>query len=185
MSKVKGGTIKSRIDFIKENYGEEGLNLLLSAFSKEDQKILTGILLYSSWYSFELYEHLDKVIHEKLAPVDKKIYEKLGAYSARVHLNSIYKFYLKNNDPLAFCKGFNNIFRSYYDSGKVEIEEVSPNQVMFRIYDFASPSRQDCDSNVGYIREALSLCGAKNPRVFETKCRVKGDNFCEIAASWE
>ena len=77
MSNVKGGTIKSRIDFIKENYGDEGFKLLLSELSNEDQAVLTGIILYSSWYPFELYERLDKAIQKRLAPIDKKIYEKV------------------------------------------------------------------------------------------------------------
>ena len=185
MSKVKGGTIKSRINFIKETYGQKGLDLLLNSLPVEDQGILSGILLYSSWYPFELYERLDNAIKEKLAPVDKHIYEKMGAFSARTHLSTIYKSYLKENNPMAFCKIFHNIFKSYYDSGRVEMEELSPHAVIFRIYDFASPSRQDCESNIGYIREGLTICGAKNPKVLESKCRVKGADYCEISIHWE
>lgn len=185
MSQVKGGTLKSRIEFIKEHYGQDGLEKVLSKVTEEDRDILTGILLYSSWYPYETYDRLDKAIREVLAPADKHIYKKMGAFSAKQHLNSIYQAYLKQNDPLAFCKIFPNIFKAYYDSGRVEPEFASEHSVIFKIYDFASPTRPDCESNVGYIEEGLNLCGAKNPKVVETKCRLRGSEYCEIIASWE
>ena len=34
-------------------------------------------------------------------------------------------------------------------------------------------------------RKAIEMCGAKNVRVTETKCRAKGAELCEYVCEWE
>jgi len=42
----------------------------------------------------------------------------------------------------------------------------------------------DCATVVGWYKEALGMCGARDVRMDEVQCRARGDSVCQYTVSW-
>ena len=68
--------------------------------------------------------------------------------------------------------------------GRRTYEEAGENKAVLRTYDAPTPSHHDCLTIVGWHRKAIEMCGGKDVRVTETKCRTKGADVCEYVCEW-
>jgi hypothetical protein len=79
--KVKGGALLSRLAFVRENRGEEGVQKVLGRLSGEDRcacaQILTG-----GWDPFELNDRLDQAVAAEMGLGDN-VCEKSAAEGGR------------------------------------------------------------------------------------------------------
>ncbi len=63
--KIKGSILKSRLEFVRNEFGEDGLNKIMDNLPEEDQKIL-GRLVAVAWVDFEVGKRLDEAIVKAL-----------------------------------------------------------------------------------------------------------------------
>ncbi len=183
--KIKGVVIHSRIEFVKDNFGEESWKKVLDSLPDEDQHLLTDLLLKAQWYPFEIGDRLDKAIVEVLGEGDNKIFEMIGAKSAKRNLLKEHKSFLTPGDPQAFMAKTPVIYKSYYDSGRREYRQTGPNSGVMTTYDAETFSVPDCLTVIGWYKEALRMCGARNVKVIEEECRALGGECCRYSLSWE
>jgi len=52
-------------------------------------------------------------------------------------------------------------------------------------HDAETFSVPDCLTVVGWYRETLKMCGAKNVEMEEETCRAKGGPYCRYRVQWE
>jgi uncharacterized protein (TIGR02265 family) len=183
--KIKGVVIHSRIEFVKDNFGEDSWKKVLDSLPDEDQHLLTDLLLKAQWYPFEIGDRLDKAIVEVLGEGDNKIFEMIGAKSAKRNLLKEHKSFLTPGDPQAFMTKTPVIYKSYYDSGRREYRQTGPNSGVMTTYDAETFSVPDCLTVIGWYKEALRMCGARNVKVIEEECRALGGECCRYSLSWE
>lgn len=184
-AKVKGTTLKARKTFVLEEFSENAWQQVLDALPEEDREILGEKIPPASWHDFELNRRLDQAIVDVLGYGDVKIFEVIGAWSARVNLSGPHRAFVKHGDPAQLMAATRVIYDYYYDVGKRTWEAKSPTSGVMTTYDAKTFSEPDCMTVVGWYKEALKMCNAKKVAIEETHCRARGDDFCRYNISWE
>jgi uncharacterized protein (TIGR02265 family) len=183
--KIKGLVLQSRKDFVIEHFGEEGWGRVVGSMSQADQDVLGGVIFAAKWYPFDAGERLDRAIVRVLGGGDTKVFEEMGAKSARRSLAKEHKSFLSPGDPQALMAKTSLIYRFYYDTGYREYEPTGPNSGVMTTYEAEAFSTPDCLTVIGWYKEALKMCGAKKVTVYETDCRARGGRFCRYRLQWE
>ena len=181
--KVKGGPLLSRLAFVREHRGEEGVKKVLARLSEEDRSVCSQ-LLTGGWYPFALNERLDEAIAAEMA-MGEKVFLLMGEKSAEQNLSGAHKALLSPGDPHGLLRRTPQIYQMYYDAGRRTYEAAGEKKAILRTYDAPTFSRHDCLTVVGWHHKAIEMCGGKDVRVRETKCRAKGAEFCEYVCEWE
>lgn len=182
---IKGLIIQAREDFVKDNFGEEAWENVIDALPKETRGTLRDLVITAKWYPFEVGDQLDKAIVEVLGGGDTTIFEEIGAKSAKRSLTKVHKSFLTPGDPQAFMKKADMIYKFYYDTGYREYKETGPGSGVITTYEAETYSVPDCLTVIGWYREALRMCGARNVRIVEEECRARGGTCCRYRVEWE
>jgi uncharacterized protein (TIGR02265 family) len=183
--RIKGAVLNARRVFAERQFGKDAWNRVVSTLSREDQKILTGVLLNAGWYPFDVCERLDKAIVKVLGRGDPTVFARLGAVSAQENLSGVHRNFLSPGDPQAFMAKTGLIYRFYYDTGRREYEATGPNSGAMTTYDAETFSETDCHTVMGWYEEALKMCGARTAEVVHDVCRAKGGAVCRYRVKWE
>jgi uncharacterized protein (TIGR02265 family) len=183
--KIKGLIIQARIEFIKDYFGEEGWNKIRGSMSEQDRNILDGTIVAGIWYPFEFGEKLDRAIVEVLGNGDDRVFEEIGVKSAKRSLVKVHSSFIREGDPQAFMKKAGLIYRFYYDTGYREYEQTGANSGVMTTYDAETYSAVDCLTVIGWYREGLRMCGARNIRAYEDECRARGGSCCRYRFTWD
>lgn len=184
MQQIKGAVLKSRLAFVQDNFGKEGLQRVLGVMSEGDQRTLR-MLFTSNWYPFELGKTLDDVIVRVLGGGRPEFFERLGAASAEKNLSTIHSGYLTKGDAHGFLAKSPSFYSLYYETGRREYTAVGPTEGVFTTYDAETYSAPDCLTVVGWYRKALEMCGMKGVSIVEEECRAKGGKVCRYRVKWE
>lgn len=182
---IKGIILHARVEFVKEHFGEDAWNRVLDSMSDEDRQILGDMIVTAKWYPFEVGERLDRAIVDDLGGGDEGIFEDIGGKSAQRSLLKVHKSFLKPGDPQAFMNKADMIYKFYYDTGHREYKETGPNSGVISTYEAETFSAADCLTVVGWYKEGLKMCGAKNIQAVEEECRAKGGTCCRYRFTWE
>jgi len=181
--KIKGSILKSRLEFVRKEIGDDGLAALMESLSEEDRKVL-GRLVAVAWVDFEVGKRLDKAIVQALGGGSSRFFERLGEASAEVNLGTLHSAFLAPGNPQAFLAKAPQIYRLYYDVGRREYEQTGDREGVLITHEAETFSKTDCLTVVGWYRKALELCGAKNVRIHEDECRATGSDVCRYRVSW-
>ena len=180
--KVKGGALLSRLAFVRERSGENGVQRVLDRLSPADREACTHILT-GGWYPFELNDRLDAAIAAEMGMGDK-IFLLLGEKSAEQNLAGAHRALLAPGDPHGLLRRTPQIYQMYYDTGRRTYEYGGPKKAILRTYDAPTFSKSDCLTIVGWHRKAIEMCDGARASVIETKCRAAGDELCEYICEW-
>ena len=181
--RVKGGAVQSRLEFVRDRGGDEAVQRVLARLSEADRKVCSQ-LLTGAWYPFELNARLDEAIAAEM-DIGDRVFLLMGEKSAAHNLSASHRVFVTDRDPQGLLKRTAQIYQSYYDTGRREYERTADNKAILRTYDSATFSKHDCLTVVGWHRKAIEMCGGKNVRVIETKCRAAGADVCEYVCSWD
>ena len=181
--KVKGAVLLARSTFVKKHFGEQAWQDVLAAVSADDRTVFAGFLA-SGWYPFETGQRLDDAIVRVIGKGDRKVFEELGAASARENLTTVHKMFVKGLAPQGFMANAPMIYGFYYDTGKRTYEPTGPSSGVMTTFDAGSYSVVDCLTVIGWHREALAMCGATDVTIQETACRARGDAVCRYEFRW-
>lgn len=184
MQQIKGAVLKSRMAFVEEHAGKEGVERVLAGMPPGDQRILR-MLFTSNWYPFELGKALDDAIVRVLGGGRAEFFERLGAASAEKNLASVHSGYLTRGDAHGFLAKASSIYSLYYEAGRREYQPTGAKEGVLTTYDAETFSAPDCLTVVGWYRKALEMCGVRGVTVVEEECRARGGKVCRYRVSWE
>jgi uncharacterized protein (TIGR02265 family) len=182
--KVKGSVLKSRLEFVRQEFGEDGLQKVLNSLSEEDQKAI-GRLVAVTWVDFDIGKRLDDAIVNVVGGGSSRFFERLGEASAEVNLANLHSAFLAPGDPQAFLAKAPQIYRLYYDVGRREYLKTGEHEGVLTTHDAETFSKTDCLTVIGWYRKALELCDARNVRIVEEECRASGGKVCRYRISWQ
>ncbi len=184
-TEVKGAVILARRAFVREEFGDEAWQQVLTALPESERQQLDGFILTATWYPFSLNERLDAAIVEQLGGGDKAIFESIGAWSAKKNLAGPHRTFLTPGDPARFMTMTDRIYDFYYSTGHREFEPTGPNDGVMTTHGAETFSETDCLTVIGWYKEALKMCGATAVEIEETACRARGDEFCRYRFRWQ
>jgi uncharacterized protein (TIGR02265 family) len=182
--KVKGSVLKSRLGFVERQFGAEGLAKVMESLGPDDQKVLHRIVPVA-WLDFEIGQRLDDAIVRVLGGGRPEVFERLGEASAETNLKTVHAAFVAAGDPHGFLAKAPQIYRMYYQTGSREYERTGEREGVLTTRDAETFSKTDCLTVIGWYKKALELCGAKNPRIVEDRCRARGDEVCRYRVSWQ
>lgn len=180
--KVKGGALQSRLEFVRDHRGEEGVERVLARLSDADRAICRHILT-GGWYDFDLNERVDHAVAEEMGMGDK-VFLLMGEKSATHNLSKAHKAFVTNKDPHGLLKGSAQIYQAYYDTGRRTYEHAGATKAILRTFDSETFSIPDCLTVIGWHCSAIEMCGGRDARVVETQCRARGAALCEYVCEW-
>jgi len=183
--KVSGVVLLSRKAFVNEHFGEGAWDRVLSTLSEEDRTFYNSLLIHSGWYPFDAGERLDKAIVDVLGKGNSQVFEEIGAKSARENLSGVHKAFMTPGNPQAFLAQSGMIYKFYYNTGTRKYEPTGPASGTITTEGAETFSLADCLTIVGWHKEALKMCGAKQVRIVETVCRAKSGSCCKYELSWQ
>jgi predicted hydrocarbon binding protein len=183
---VKGLVLKSFLDYVLESQGKAGQARLLEALSPEVRAMVSGDVLFSSWYPLRAAIEGFVAVDRLFGKGDLDLCREIGRYTARAALKSgVQQSFAREFDPEFAIKMGPVIWPQYYDSGRVEVESISPTTAITRIVDFAEPNRAICVSVQGWTEEATRIWGGVQVKLRETRCVAQGDPLCEFILKWK
>lgn len=180
--KVKGGALQSRLEFVRDHRGNEGVERVLARLGDADRQAC-GQILTGGWYPFELNERVDRAVADEMG-MGEKVFLLMGEKSATHNLSKSHRAFVSDKDPHGLLKRAAQIYQAYYDTGRRTYERVSDTKAILRTYDSATYSVTDCLTVVGWHRKAIEMCGGHDVKVVETKCRARGAEVCEYVCEW-
>ncbi len=181
--KIKGVVLRAREEFVKDHFGDEAWQKILETLPASDREAIGDMLLAARWYAFGIGERLDKAIVDTLGG-GSRIFQDIGAKSAACNLTKEHRTFLTPGDPHAFLKKAGIIYKFYYGKGYREYEETGPTSGILTTYEAETFSVPDCLTVIGWYREALKMCGAKEIRIVEEECRATGGSCCRYRVEW-
>jgi uncharacterized protein (TIGR02265 family) len=184
VQQIKGAVLKSRLAFVEEHFGKDGVRRVLEGLPPEDQRTLR-MLFTSNWYPFALGKALDDAIVRALGGGRPEFFERLGAASAEKNLATLHSGFLTKGDPHAFLAKAPTIYALYYETGRREYQPTGPKEDLLTTYDAETFSAPDCLTIVGWYKKALEMCGVRGARVVEEECRAKGGRVCRYRVRWD
>lgn len=184
MQQIKGSVLKTRMAFVEEHSGKDGVERVLATLPPADRQALSMILTVQ-WYPFELGKRLDDAIVRVLGNGRPEFFDRLGVASAERNLATIHKGFLAPGNAHGFLEKAPTIYRLYYETGRREYRKTGERSGEITTHDAETFSAPDCLTIVGWHRRALELCGVKNPKVVEQECRAKGGSVCRYAVTWD
>jgi hypothetical protein len=183
MQQIKGTVLRSRLAFVEEHSGADGLSRVLSSLAPEDQKALSTILPVK-WYPFELGKRLDDAIVNVLGEGQPTFFIKLGEASAVKNLGTVHRGFLTQGNIHGFLAKAPAIYALYYETGRREYKMTGEKEAVLTTFDAETFSAPDCLTVMGWHRKALEMCGATGVQVREEECRAKGGEVCRYRISW-
>lgn len=184
-TRTKGAVLLARKSFVTDVYGEAAWQQVLDALPAEDRALLSGVVLTSGWYPFAVNERLDREIVDKLGQGDAAVLEKIGERSAKANLSGPHRGFLTPGDPQRFMSMTDRIYSFYYDTGRREYESTGPNSGVITTWEADTFSATDCRTVIGWYRQALEMCGARNVVIDHDLCRGDGADRCRYKVSWQ
>jgi uncharacterized protein (TIGR02265 family) len=180
---IKGAVLKSRLGFVEDTAGKDGVARVLARMTPEVQRTLR-MLFTSNWYPVSLGHELDQAIVAELGDGRVEVFERLGAASADRNLSGVHSGYLTPGDPHGFLEKAPQVYAMYYETGRRSYERTGDKSGVLVTHDAPDVNANDCRTVVGWYRRALELCGGTAVLVTETACRSRGDGTCRYEVSW-
>lgn len=183
-TKVKGAVILARRSFVQEEFGEQAWDRVLEALPEDDRALLGRPVLTSNWYAFAINERLDAAIVKVLGHDDAKIFERIGARSARQNLTGSHRAFVTPGAPERFLANTDRIYEFYYDTGYREFQATGAGEGVMTTHEAETFSSTDCLTVIGWYKEALRMCGATSVDIVEESCRARGGPVCRYRIRW-
>ncbi len=184
MQQIKGAILKTRLGFVEQHWGREGLDKVLASLPEEDQRALRTVLTVK-WYPFAIGERLDHAIVDVLGEGRTEVFERLGAASADANLGGVHKQFLTPGRPHVFLGKAPQIYGFYYETGRRTYEQTGETSGVLTTYEAETFSTPDCLSVIGWYKRALELCGVQNVSIEEDECRARGGEVCRYNVRWQ
>lgn len=183
---VKGPAIAVLPLFIRERFGQKGLDTWLEAVSLQARQVYTSQILPSEWYPIdEVYLQPTKVLCDLFYRGDPAGAREIGAYSADYALKGVYKAFVKMTSVKFFVSRTASILQTYYRPCTAQVVLSEPKRAALQMHEFPKPSAYAEMRIAGWTQRAFEIHGCNNPRVEVTKSLAKGDPYAEFYGTWE
>jgi len=184
-AQVKGQTILAVKAYIEKKFGADALSKIADRMSPDDKQTLLKKIVPGSWQPEKTFVGLLETAELLYGDKSYKMSKDIGSFSAQVNISRFYKIFIQFGDPAFVITRAERFWGQIHNTGEMAGEKISNNSAIARIKGRAFPAKAFCAYLAGYMTAILTMSGAKNISVTETKCVLSGGDSCEFAASWE
>lgn len=163
MAKIKGTDIVSLRKLVREK-GELTEQSLLKAFSDEEKKTYLETSPIS-WTPVDLQARVYQVASDSLFPGQFDSVIRLQLEIAKRSYSNFYKIFLAIPSVAFIMKRAASIWRTYYDTGKATVENLSESTFEFVVTDFPDLPEQLRDATTAHLIYLTQATGKKGVSV--------------------
>lgn len=179
MDKVRGSLILDAASFVREHYGPEAHARVLAALPSSHASVFGAGLREGAWEPLASLTTYMEAANDLLDRDATDFHRRLGYFAGRRSAEGAVKVMVGGMKTAT--KMANVLWRSYFDTGSVEVE-ARPGAGVFRVRDFPA-SRVLCRRLLGALEGLLSQA-AEDMHVEERTCVLDGAPFCEFGLTW-
>jgi hypothetical protein len=158
---------------------------LRAAASPQLAELLDAGVEKARWYPIRTFLELNVLIDRLFGKGDLSLIRELGRHGADANLTTIYRLFYKVGTTHWILGRAVRLWSAHYDTGFLEVFTRGPREAILRIHAFAHPDRAHCLSVMGWCERSIELSGGLDVEITETRCRTRGDELCQLEASWE
>jgi predicted hydrocarbon binding protein len=182
---VKGAPVLADMAYIRDRYGEEGLERIYAEMPEEYVAICRKRLLAASWYSMEFRISILLAIDKVYAKGDLQYFFELGRHQAEHNLNTFYKAFSRVVGDTAIAKMSRVFWSQVYKSSYVETV-IGKGSLEMDVFEYPKIGEFNCHVVRGYVHGALEVTGSRKAlvRSEETQCLNRGADHCRFVFTW-
>jgi hypothetical protein len=177
--RVKGSMVRAHIDWVRDHRQRDEVIEFFEAVPLAMRNVLVA-----SWYSFDDAMKLDRIIVDRFGDGDLRFLQQLGAYSARLNLTGVYRFFQRAGVH-EFFRNSARLHSQFQDFGTAAYHELSSCEGQMVHEGYTSYSPLYCASALGFYRTCIELHGGKEIDVWESHCQCRGEASCTFEMLWE
>lgn len=158
--KVKGSTLKSKVQFATEHFGEAAGQALDSWLAEA----VGGTVLAAAWHPFEIY---DRLLHELAG----RFYggrlirlQKVGRHSAHHALTETYSIFAMQKDFARFLERISTLHSRFYNQSRLVVTEKGETFCRHQIEELPAVSEADVHVALGFYLGAAEVMGLQRVR---------------------
>jgi hypothetical protein len=183
MANFKGTVFESTRLFALREYGEEGLERVLSQLSAEDRSLLAGVTAVG-WYPVEPVLRFHHALDQVFGNGDYALCVAAGRFSAGWSFNTVLKLFVRFRSPLWLIERATSVWGRYHDTGAWHVSSPAPNRIIGELRDFAVHDPAFCARLRGWLQGAVELTGGRAATISETRCVCRNHEHCTFVLSW-
>ena len=179
---VKGSTVRSKLDFVHEAFGEKARSDLESQF--EGRGLLP--ILVSGWYDYDLYIEVLEAIATAHYAGDLSRLEAIGAYSADQALRTVYAAFVRQAGFVEFLRGMSRLHHMFYNAGEIVVD-VDASERRATIWHRDKPRVAEADLHIaaGFYRKAAEMHGGADGGAESVTCTfATRDDGAHFTVCW-
>ena len=183
-TRVKGTALGPSLRFIRETFGEIGLERVILGLSPEDQSVLQHDLLASSWYPFSLMVRFMRESERCFGTHSPHLLRDMGSAAAGYNMTTIYRIFFKLGSPQFTLARAARVFGNFYDTGDLEAIVNEKGHAICELRDFGEPAPEFCERLMGWMEHLITLTGGIDLRSSHPQCVNRGDATCHYEGHW-
>ncbi len=182
MSGIKGIVLLTRLHYVENHYGKDGLKEFLDKLDVDKDSPLFQPIIISKDYSEELLQDIDKVLLKEYFNNDIQKFLELGQWNAHHLMPTYFQIYIDEKNPGGFIEQMALLRPHLIGLGEMLVSEIEPNQYLIRI-NYGQPYPETARlSELGFLEEGLRKCGAQNVK---SKIEEKDETSVEYQIEWQ
>jgi hypothetical protein len=181
---VKGTALGPSLRFIRETFGDAGLEQVIQGLCPADQQTLRQDVLASSWYPFSLMVRFMRESERCFGSHSPHLLRDLGSAAADYNMTTIYRIFFKIGSPQFTLAHATRVFSSFYDSGELATIVNEKGHAICELRGFAEPAPEFCERLLGWMEHLVALTGGTNMRTSHPQCVSRGNATCLYEGHW-
>src|SRR5262245_51289136 len=157
MPNVKGAAITARLRFVRERFGDAGLQQLIDALSPDHRERIEARVLPQAWVTYEFFIELCVQADQQFGKGDLGLCFEMGHYAAEVNLPSIYRLFYRFGSPAFVLSKAARLWSLHYDSGVLLAHDDGNGLFRLTIERFEQPHRAHCLSVLGWAKKSIEI----------------------------
>lgn len=179
VARARGTIFLNTVEFVRERFGSAAHERVIEALPPDRRACWLEALRESSWLPVDELVLYMETAHALLAPDEPDFYRQIGLFGG-TRDRETRGFGVMLHDWATASRMATVLWRSYFDSGRLEVLQAGEGGATLRVHDFPV-HRSLCLRMIGSFEGQQ----ARNTvRASKTACVLDGDPFCEFRLSW-
>ena len=151
----------------------------------EDRKAISGKILASSWYPFDIYKNCVNAVVKEIAKGNMELLRQWGRDFVDSTYKHIYKNLFSEKNPKRAMKGHQMMFKTLYDFVSMDLEEVSESEYIVKLEGVEPDFKPFFYTAIGTFEKSLEYAGAKGLKAEFIDKSWEGAPATRIRFSWD
>jgi len=182
VTRARGSELLNTVEYVRQRFGEPAHERVLATLPADARTAFDHPTREADWQPLEYLVAYMLAAREQLAAGEGGFYREIGRHAGRSARTGGFQVMLGTIDDAVRTARY--LWRSFFDTGRLEIVTAGPEGIVARVLEFACPSPVVCDRITGWTETSLDPDGALGLHTVEVACVHEGAPYCEYRTTW-